>query len=543
MACRQNHSSGDADLGSPIWFCVEKKLNHYGYVPGAPRRESDALPDPVCNEAKVIQRWGEKMGGKFWYAKKVCSESPRMRYRVEKLYQVTHQKPIGNQRGISLGFARGLIAENLGYAVDWATYAARQCRRGNKPFHSIEDLKLKTRLENGGWPSNEVFLEDETLFEGSPDDWEVNCKVEHHNPQLVNGYNLKAALPTVPEDEVAPPMYTKGQNFRVTLERESLTASSESESKEENYSGDDKHNAVEEEKVSMWQGESSRARSLKGTPSHKWDGCPLSPDVSVGFPEGARGIEDDSDEENATKYIRSRHDIEEGVNERTSGSGLERKLTYVTETHDRTTSEDPPADTDMFLEVYGAVCVEMDNEASRQGFESFTADKKLGYLRDSEIKYERQWRKRRAEKYARLQWIASKRRIIHCLKSCQTRSRTDVSGSPGEQSISDDIDMYERPGAVSCNYARYERGAVSASTQEDHLQVSGGATHQPQMNSVNEEVFGFPLSTTTMSPLRFANRPLVIPEDVGNHSTGSKEKSSVWEDRTNRIIIPDSDTE
>ena len=86
MACLRNHSSGDTDLGSPIWFCVEKKLNHYGYVPGAPRRETDALPDGIASEEQCTLRWGKKMGGKFWYAKKACSESPRMRYRVEKLY-------------------------------------------------------------------------------------------------------------------------------------------------------------------------------------------------------------------------------------------------------------------------------------------------------------------------------------------------------------------------------------------------------------------------------------------------------------------------
>ncbi|KAG0565877.1 hypothetical protein KC19_7G020100 [Ceratodon purpureus] len=30
--------------GSPRWFFVDKKLNNYGYLPGAPRRDRDALP-------------------------------------------------------------------------------------------------------------------------------------------------------------------------------------------------------------------------------------------------------------------------------------------------------------------------------------------------------------------------------------------------------------------------------------------------------------------------------------------------------------------
>ena len=97
--------------------------------------------------------------------------------------------------------------------MDWASYAAKQCRRGGKSFQTIEDLKSKTKAVSGDWPSNEVFEEDESLFEGAPDDWEVNRMVKDLNPQFYIGYNLRETLPTVPEDVVTPPMYTGGRNF------------------------------------------------------------------------------------------------------------------------------------------------------------------------------------------------------------------------------------------------------------------------------------------------------------------------------------------
>ena len=212
MASLGERSASAPEDGSPNWFFVEKKLNNYGYIPGAPRREINALPDHIADEKKCVQRWGKKRGGKFWYAKVGFAESPRMRYRVEKLYQLTHQRPIGKQRGIGLGFARGLIAERLGFAVDWASFAAKQCRRGRRPFETLEELKARMRAENKDWPVNEVFDKDETELEGSADDWDVNRMVRQMNSRLVLGYNLKDALGIPHDATVAPPKYGQARN-------------------------------------------------------------------------------------------------------------------------------------------------------------------------------------------------------------------------------------------------------------------------------------------------------------------------------------------
>lgn len=134
-----------------------------------------------------------------------------MRHRVEKLYQLTHQRPIGKQRSFGLAFGRGLLAEKLGYAVDWASFAAKQCLRGGKQFMTLEELRTKIHREGGDWPHNEVSDLDESELEGAPDDWEVNRQVWQMNTGLVNGYDLRDALPTKPDEVVAPPLYKRGR--------------------------------------------------------------------------------------------------------------------------------------------------------------------------------------------------------------------------------------------------------------------------------------------------------------------------------------------
>ena len=88
----------------------------------------------------------------------------------------------------------------------------------------------------------------------------------------------------------------------------------------------------------------------------------------------------------------------------------------------------------------------MDHQASRDGFELFTAEQQSCYLRDREAQYESEWRKRRAEESARMQWIAAKRSKTEYQGSQKTRKGLQSSRDPGEQSDSDDLDMYERPG-------------------------------------------------------------------------------------------------
>ncbi|KAG0575045.1 hypothetical protein KC19_VG313200 [Ceratodon purpureus] len=151
-------------------------------------------------------RWGPRVGGVYRYARPGHRESPRQCYRIEKLYQAVYQRPIGKQRAFGLGFARGLLAKKLGFAVDWASFAAKQCSRGKKPFNSFQENKRKCRRGDGWWPANEVksFNIDENTLEGAVDDWDINIKPATLDRSKIRGYNLKHALPGFPPSGLLP---------------------------------------------------------------------------------------------------------------------------------------------------------------------------------------------------------------------------------------------------------------------------------------------------------------------------------------------------
>ena len=107
----------------------------------------------------------------------------------------------------------------------------------------------------------------------------------------------------------------------------------------------------------MWQGESSRGKHSTSPPSQKWHGCPLSPDVSAGFPDGARRSNDESEDDDGHKNCRYSEYKDGGLNETLPRHGRG-EHTYVAVTHTRTLSEDAPQELDAFMEVYGKVCDE-----------------------------------------------------------------------------------------------------------------------------------------------------------------------------------------
>ena len=148
-------------------------------------------------------------GGKFWYAKPGQSESPRQCYRIERLYQITHQRPIGRYKCIGLAFARGLIAEKRGFAVDWATFAAKICARGKKEFKTFEELRRHCREIGEPFPPNEIkkLDLDEDSLTGAPDDWLVNRNPDLLDPNLLQGFDLTLALPGVMPNIVHRPLY------------------------------------------------------------------------------------------------------------------------------------------------------------------------------------------------------------------------------------------------------------------------------------------------------------------------------------------------
>ena len=209
MASVREGSEQNNEKGHPSWFHTEKGLNNYGYRPGAPQDDIDALPNNVVDEAKCATRWGARRHGSFWYAKPGRSESPRMCYRVEKLYQITHQRPMGKQKCFGVAFGRGLMAEKLGYAVDWAWYAGRHCSNGKKSFETLEEYKAKSVANNSWRRNNEVrnMNEDEESLRGAPDDWEINRQPKLMDMSQIQKYNLKALLIPTPTDTVSLPLY------------------------------------------------------------------------------------------------------------------------------------------------------------------------------------------------------------------------------------------------------------------------------------------------------------------------------------------------
>ena len=195
--------------GDPQWFHIEVGLNDQGYIPGAPADHPDSLPKKVVSEAMCSDRWGPRSSGSFWYAKPGRSESPRQIYRIDKLYQLTHQRPMGKQKFIGIAFARGLVAEKLGYAVNWASFAAKTCARGRKPFETIAEHMRRVKSDPAWCPSFDVVDVnlDENTLEGAADDWEINIHMESQNKRLIQGYDLRQALPVHPASIVKPPSY------------------------------------------------------------------------------------------------------------------------------------------------------------------------------------------------------------------------------------------------------------------------------------------------------------------------------------------------
>ena len=191
--------------GESPWFHNEEGLNDEGYIPGAPGDHPSSLPKNVVSEAMCADRSGPRSSGSFWYAKPGRSESPRQIYRIEKLYQLTHQRPMEKQKFFGLAFGRS----SLGHALNWASFAAKTCARGRKPFETLEEHMRRIKSDPYWCPSNDavdVNLDENTL-EGAEDDWSVNRNMRSLDKRLVRGYNLKHALPVYPASTVEAPTY------------------------------------------------------------------------------------------------------------------------------------------------------------------------------------------------------------------------------------------------------------------------------------------------------------------------------------------------
>lgn len=216
--------------GTKHWLCRDQGLNDIGYIPGIQEGDAGYMPRTVVSVDHCIARWGEMEGGRFRYDRPGRSESPRMQRKFEVLYQKTHQRPIGKVRAIGLAFARGLLAEKMGYAVDWAGFAMKMCRRGkkqSKPFESFDDLKARCARGEGVWPPNEVSPEGMDDLEDAPDDWEINRNARKFT--AANTFNLSRWLQPPPATVVERPLW------RPTAPETSLEQSSDSMSSDRAY--------------------------------------------------------------------------------------------------------------------------------------------------------------------------------------------------------------------------------------------------------------------------------------------------------------------
>ena len=208
IASSPDDAGDDLVPATARWFRVTEGLNDMGYIPNSPRSHRDHLPDWICTVKDCRKRWGDAQGGQFWYARCGRAESPQMRYRIELLFQKTHQKPIGPRRAIGFAFARRLLAEKLGFAVKWAAFAEIQCGRGGKRFMSFTELRSLCNNGEAKWPRNGVREVDNSILTGAPDDWQVN-----RNPRTTllwrptQGFDLRLSLETPPEKTISTPLY------------------------------------------------------------------------------------------------------------------------------------------------------------------------------------------------------------------------------------------------------------------------------------------------------------------------------------------------
>ncbi|KAG0558477.1 hypothetical protein KC19_10G031300, partial [Ceratodon purpureus] len=212
MTQRSSNSAQSLLLGDESWF-AKKGLNDYGYVPGVSGSFPNVLPKNICGEEDCVARWGQKSSGCFWYARAAKAESPRQMYRIERLYQLTHQRPVGVSRCIGMAFARGLLAEKKGYAINWAAFAVKQCTRGCRRFQTFEEYKNKCERGLGVWPPNEVSELEESTLEGAPDDWIVNRKVRELDMELLSGFDFSKAVHPKPSIVISSPLYGSVDNL------------------------------------------------------------------------------------------------------------------------------------------------------------------------------------------------------------------------------------------------------------------------------------------------------------------------------------------
>lgn len=197
---------------SAAWFHTHKGLNNIGYIPGQSQTEVHHLPMSIVSDEECMARWKRDKSG-FRYACDESEESPRMQERIENLFRLTHHRAMGRTKAIGLHFARRLLAEKKGYAINWAEFACRRAKRGMKQGHMYIDRPI---VETNQTPWRRAWIFDSEKgtavydLERAEDDWEVNREVFSPGPNVgLETFQRPAGLHVHPCHIVDRPRYKK----------------------------------------------------------------------------------------------------------------------------------------------------------------------------------------------------------------------------------------------------------------------------------------------------------------------------------------------
>ncbi|KAG0571794.1 hypothetical protein KC19_VG043100 [Ceratodon purpureus] len=138
-----------------------------------------------------------------------------------------HISAMNRTKSIGLTFARGLLAEKKGYAVNWAEYAAIQFLRYRKrdtqmytfgPGH--RHMRNKGREHEYRFDAGKECVVHDLV--GAEDDWELNWTLSISDISPENTmYDIRSRLPSYPSQEIQHPLY-RGRLLRNVEERLSL---------------------------------------------------------------------------------------------------------------------------------------------------------------------------------------------------------------------------------------------------------------------------------------------------------------------------------
>ena len=216
-----NSISFSGEIGTAAWFHSAKGLNNFGYLPGFPRSYPCHLPASLVSEKDCRARWDRVAAG-FRYASKGREESPTMQDRIEELFAITHQRPVGSTKTIGVAFARGILAERMGFAVNWAEFARKQCQRRHSTYEPLrENVIVKHASEDRPhyWIFDEETKKVVLRLQGCADDWTLNNKFKDpRNLHTVEDFDFRSTFDKYPPQIIGRPLYVPVALWQGTTE-------------------------------------------------------------------------------------------------------------------------------------------------------------------------------------------------------------------------------------------------------------------------------------------------------------------------------------